>query len=82
MDDCREFLHLCQEGRQHSTVYRVDNVLIPNPKEGNAGVKLIMQTGLFKQKYDEWHKREEDLHPWAYFRIFWPLKVQSKQHTQ
>ena len=55
---------------------------IPNHKAVDAGMKLIMQTGLFKQEYEEWHAKDANQRTWAHFKEFWPPKVRTKQPTQ
>ena len=55
---------------------------IPNHKAVGAGMKLIMQTGLFKQEYEEWHAKDTNQRTWAHFKEFWPPKVRTKQCTQ
>merc|ERR1712197_332666 len=49
---------------------------------GDAGMKLLMKTGLFERKYEEWHARADGDKTWKDFKQFWPAKVQSKQRMQ
>ena len=55
---------------------------IPDHEVVDAGMKLLMKTGLFEREYEEWHARADGDKTWVDFKQFWPAKVQSKRRTQ
>ena len=55
------------------------NAPITDQDATDAGMRMIMSTGVFERQYEEWHARPDDQKDWAHFKAWWPEKVRLKQ---